>query len=34
LGKGQQEDPRIDGSWNPQRYASAQGEELEGVDWK
>jgi hypothetical protein len=20
--------------WNPQRYASARGEELEGVDWK
>jgi hypothetical protein len=20
--------------WNPQRYTSAQGEEVEGVDWK
>jgi hypothetical protein len=34
LGKDQQEDPRIDGSKNPQRYGSAQGKELEGVDYK
>jgi hypothetical protein len=25
---------RVDFAGNPQRYTSAQGEELEGVDWK
>jgi hypothetical protein len=34
LGKDQQENPRIDGLMESSKFAGAQGEELEGVDWK